>query len=443
MRFDETVDILRKNGIAGAGGAGFPSYAKLSRKADTIILNCAECEPLFKQHRQLLEKYAFEIVSMLDELTETVGAKEFIVAVKKVYKKTVEATSAVLLDFPKGRIFLLDEIYPAGDEVITVYETTKKRVPPGGIPIDVGVIVYNVETVFNMYKAIKLSEPVMYKYVTVAGEVRNPMVIKAPIGMKFEELAGLCGGVTTENPVYINGGPMTGRLAFGSDVVTKTTNGVLVMPENHYIVQRRMQRTSVSIKRAMSTCCQCRTCTDLCPRNLLGHPIEPHAFMAAAAQRTGILSKVMLNTQYCSSCGLCEFYSCPQGLRPGSLVTEYKAGLKANGIKFEKKEKWDNVNPLREYRKVPEQRLKSRLGITKYDKDAPLFEGDFSVKTLRVLLGQSIGASAVAAVTKGQEVKRGSILGKAKENALSLPVFSPCDGIVMSVTEKAVTIKVK
>ena len=144
MRFDETVDILRKNGIAGAGGAGFPSYAKLSRKADTIILNCAECEPLFKQHRQLLEKYAFEIVSMLDELTETVGAKEFIVAVKKVYKKTVEATSAALLDFPKGRIFLLDEIYPAGDEVITVYETTKKRVPPGGIPIDVGVIVYNV-----------------------------------------------------------------------------------------------------------------------------------------------------------------------------------------------------------------------------------------------------------------------------------------------------------
>ena len=96
MQFKETVDILRKNGIAGAGGAGFPSYAKLSEKADTIILNCAECEPLFKLHRQLLEKYAFEIVSMLEVLREAVDAKEFIVAVKASYKKTVEAVKAEL-----------------------------------------------------------------------------------------------------------------------------------------------------------------------------------------------------------------------------------------------------------------------------------------------------------------------------------------------------------
>ena len=147
MHFNETAAILKKNGIAGAGGAGFPSYAKLSEKADTIILNCAECEPLFKQHRQLLEKYAFEIVSMLDELSGVIGAKEFVVAVKESYKGTVEAVKTQLEDFKKGRLVLLDEVYPTGDEVITVYEATKRRVPPGGIPIDVGVIVYNVENI--------------------------------------------------------------------------------------------------------------------------------------------------------------------------------------------------------------------------------------------------------------------------------------------------------
>ncbi len=441
MRFSETVDILRKNGISGAGGAGFPSYAKLSEKADTIILNCAECEPLFKQHRQLLEKYAFEILDMLNELSEAVGASEFIVAVKRSYKDTVNAVNEEISAFKKGRVVLLGEVYPAGDEVITVYEATKRRVPPGGIPIDVGVIVYNVETVFNMYKAVKLSEPVMFKYITVAGEVKNPAVLKVPIGMKFEDLVGFCGGLTVENPVYISGGPMTGRLASGKDVVTKTTNGVLVMPEEHYIVKRRTQRSSVRIKRAMSSCCQCRTCTDLCPRYLLGQPVNPHAFMAAAAKRKGIVPKTMIDTQYCSLCGLCEFYSCPQGLNPRSLIADFKSGLKENGIKPEKKTKWNDVHPLREYRKIPEKRIKARLDLAKYDVKAPFSEEDLKVGKLKILMSQSIGAPSIPVVKKGQAIKKRDLVGKAAENALSLPVFSPVDGTVMSVTDNTVVIQ--
>lgn len=441
MRFDETVDILRKHGIAGAGGAGFPSYAKLSEKAETIILNCAECEPLFKQHRQLLEKYAFEIVSMLDELASSVGAKEFIIAIKESYTETVEAVNLWIKDFKKGRVVLLKEVYPAGDEVITVYETTGKKVPPGGIPIDVGVIVYNVETVFNMYKAVHLSESVIYKYVTVAGCVKNPMVVKVPIGMMFEDVVRLCGEITEEDIVYISGGPMTGNIASGKDVVTKTTNGILVMPKEHYIVQKRMQKTSVSIKRAMSSCCQCRTCTDLCPRYLLGYPVYPHGFMAAAAQRMGINTKMMLDTVYCSSCGVCELYSCPQGLNPRTLITEYKKGLRENGIKIEKKSEWDSPHTLREYRMIPETRLIKRLGLSEYDTKTPLVEDEIKPSLLRVLMSQSIGAPAVPVVKKGQKVKKGELLGEAVENALSLNVCCPADGVIQSVTDNLVVIK--
>lgn len=440
MQFEETVDILKKSGICGAGGAGFPSYAKLNKKAEVIILNCAECEPLFRQHRLLLEKYAYEILKMLEELRCAMEAKEFVVAVKGSYKGAVEAVSACLKDFKFGRIGLLRDVYPEGDEVITIYETTKKVVPPGGLPIDVGAVVFNVETVYNMYKAAFSGEPVMYKYITVAGEVKNPKALRVPLGMEFSEAVKLCGGETCDNAVYICGGPMTGRIASKGEFVTKTTNGILVMPENHYIVQKRKQRAAVSVKRAMSCCCQCRTCTDLCPRNLLGHPINPHSFMAVASHKKGIDTKAVLNTQYCSACGLCEMYSCPQGLNPRSLISACKTELKKNGIKFEKKPEWDNINEYRDERLVPETRLVARLDLERYNKKLELSEEEVKLKKAKIMLSQSIGAPSEPVVKAGQSVKKGELIAKAKEGALSLPLYSPFDGKVDSVTESGIII---
>ena len=442
MQFKETVDILKKYGIAGAGGAGFPSYAKLNEKAETVILNCAECEPLFKQHRQLLEKYAYEILSTLEDLRIAMNADSFIVAVKASYTETVEAVNSYIQDFKNGRVHLLGDFYPAGDEVITIYETTKKVVPPGGLPIDVGAVVFNVETVLNMYNAFNNNEGVVYKYLTVAGEVKKPQALKVPLGMEFSEIIKLCGGETCENPVYISGGPMTGKIASKKDTVTKTTNGILVMPENHYIVQKRIQRASVSIKRAMSSCCQCRTCTDLCSRNLIGHPIKPHAFMAAASYRSSFNTRVILDTAYCSSCGLCEMYSCPQGLNPRSLIQAYKTGLKENGIKFEKKDSFDNVSDFRKHRRVSEKRLTARLGLEKYNVPAPLSEEIPKAKRLRISMSQSIGTPAIPVVKKGQTVKCGELLAEA-QNGLSLPLYSPQDGTVINVNENYVTVESK
>ena len=96
MDMKELSSILQQNGIVGAGGAGFPTYAKLDERAETIILNCAECEPLLRLHRQLLEKHASEIADMFHTIAETVGAKEAIIGIKKAYRKTIEAVSAVI-----------------------------------------------------------------------------------------------------------------------------------------------------------------------------------------------------------------------------------------------------------------------------------------------------------------------------------------------------------
>ena len=162
MKLTELQGILRENGIVGAGGAGFPTYAKLSEKADTIILNCAECEPLLKLHRQVLETHPREIFEALDLISKTVNAKKVYIALKKSYKKTAAAIEPFTEFFKNIEIFRLNDVYPAGDEVILTYEVTGRVVPPGNIPLSVGVTVLNVETVYNVYKALN-GIPVTHK----------------------------------------------------------------------------------------------------------------------------------------------------------------------------------------------------------------------------------------------------------------------------------------
>ena len=271
MDMKELSSILQQNGIVGAGGAGFPTYAKLDERAETIILNCAECEPLLRLHRQLLEKHAAEIAEMFHTIAETVGAKEAIIGIKKAYKKTIEAVNAVIEKYPEMRLGLLDEVYPAGDEVVLIYEVTGKVVRPGGLPIESGVAVFNVETVYNAYRALHENTPVEDKLVSVVAEVENPITLRVPIGTPLDEVVAQAGHVTTPNPVYFVGGPMMGNIGTGAQPVTKTTNAILVLPEDHYIIQKKLKKNSIDMKRAAACCCQCTMCTDLCPRHKSVH----------------------------------------------------------------------------------------------------------------------------------------------------------------------------
>ena len=242
MDMKELSSILQQNGIVGAGGAGFPTYAKLDERAETIILNCAECEPLLRLHRQLLEKYAKEIIDTFHMIGETVGAKEVIIGIKKAYTATIEAVKAVMGQYPEVRLGLLDEVYPAGDEVVLIYETTGKVVRPGGLPIESGVAVFNVETVYNVYRALNEKTPVEDKLVSVVAEVEHPITVRVPIGTPLEEVVALAGGVTTKDAVYFVGGPMMGNIGTGAQPVTKTTNAILVLPKDHHIIQKKLKK---------------------------------------------------------------------------------------------------------------------------------------------------------------------------------------------------------
>ena len=439
MDMKELSSIMQKNGIVGAGGAGFPTYAKLNTNARTLILNCAECEPLLRLHRQLLEKYALEIVDTFHMIGEAVGAKELVIGIKKAYTKTIDALNHVIDSYPEVRLGLLDEVYPAGDEVVLIYEVTGKVVRPGGLPIECGVAVFNVETVYNVFRAIKQNIPVIDKVVSIVAEVENPVTVRVPLGTSIEETVRLAGANTTKNAVYFIGGPMMGRIGSGVEPVTKTTNAVLVLPEDHLVIQKNRKNTSIDLKRAAASCCQCSMCTDLCPRNRLGHPIEPHLFMRAATCKDIQEPNIFINTLFCSSCGLCEMYSSMQGLSPRSLITEYKNGLRANGIRPPQVTARP-VGSERAYRKAPMERLMARLDLVKYNKDAPLDETKPAVKKVMIMLNQHIGAPASPIVKENDVVKAGQMIA-VPAKGLSVAIHASIDGTVTKVADKFIIIE--
>ena len=438
MKLDELKSLIKDSGIAGAGGAGFPAYAKLSDKANTVILNCAECEPLFRLHRQLLKRYSFEIISTLDKICECIGAKEFHIAMKRTYKTTAEAVERDIAPFKKGKVDYLYEVYPAGDELVLIYDVTGKTVPAGGLPIDVGVIVYNVETVLNIYRALN-GEKVTHKYVTVGGAVKNPQTYRVPIGTPLSYLVELSGGVTEKNTMIHSGGPMTGKLALPSETVTKTTNGILILPEDNPVIMNRRQNVRVLKRRTMSACCQCQMCTDMCPRHLLGYPIEPHRFMRGVKNDDATDTQAFLNTQYCSQCGICEMVACKQGLNPRTLIGAAKQILAKNGIKNTDK---IEATPLyeRKMRRLTTSRLRQKLDLEKYNNPSLLTDEEVKVDRLYISLRQNIGAPSVAAVADGDNVKAGEIIANAPENALGLPIHSPVDGKVLKVSDDTIII---
>ena len=438
MKLSELQGILKENGIVGAGGAGFPTYAKLSEKADTVILNCAECEPLLKLHRQVLETHPQEIFEALQIISKTVNAKRVCVALKKSYTATANAIKPFVEFFENIEICLLDDVYPAGDEVILTYEVTGRIVPPGDIPLSVGVMVLNVETVYNLYRAMN-GRPVTRKYVTIAGEVENPVTVRVPIGVTVGEIIKLAGNITTEDPAFIIGGPMMGSLGSKANIVTKTTNAVLVLPSSHSLIRRRQSKTFIDMKRAMAACCQCSYCTSLCSRNLLGHPINPSEFMRVASNSITNDAAPYINAMYCSGCGLCEQYSCVQNLSPRMLLAACKLELRKAGIKPQPPPE-PVVNPDRPLRQVPMSRLTSRIGLKKYNKSAPIIEAVPDFKKVTVLLSQHVGNPSVPIVKKGDEVHEKQLIANAGEG-LSVALHSPVNGVVTAVGKTAIIIE--
>ncbi|MFZ5975889.1 MAG: 4Fe-4S dicluster domain-containing protein [Bacillota bacterium] len=435
------IELVRECGVVGAGGAGFPTHVKLAGEAEYIIVNAAECEPLLRVDQQLLVEYTDEILSALVAVVGVLRAQKGIVAIKGKHKAAVTCLESALPRFNGVEVFQLEDFYPAGDEQVTVYEVLKRIVPEGGIPIHVQVVVLNVETLLNINNAIK-NVPVTEKYLTVTGAVNQPVTVKVPIGISAMEAVGLAGGPAVREFAMIEGGPMMGKLIYHeSAVVTKTTKGYIVLPSDHRLIESKGKPMERMLRDARIACCHCSLCSEVCPRNLLGHRLRPDRLMRMASYTRGFETDPSMDEALiCSECGLCE-RACIMGLQPWKLNNYLKGRLGAAGIRRTDNRMPERASQFREFKKFPVKKLVGQLALSQYDVDAPLKEdGAERFTRLRIALRQHIGAPAQPVVSVGDMIERNELIGDIPDGKLGVKIHSGIAGKVTSIDENFIEI---
>ncbi|MBC7250219.1 MAG: SLBB domain-containing protein [Anaerolineae bacterium] len=442
-RIAEKVKVA---GVVGAGGAGFPTHVKIAARVDTVIANGAECEPLLHCDQHLMATYPDEVVAGLRLVMQASGARQGFIALKRKYRTATAALQATLKRQGADNIhfYHLENYYPAGDEFVLVYDVTGRMVPETGLPLHVGCIVQNVGTLVNIARA-QQDKPVTHRLLTVTGEVSQPKTLQVPIGTPIGQVIQWAGGATFEDftSSIVLGGPMMGRLARSLDEpVTKTTSGIIVLPPDNATVRALSRPLGSWVKRGRSTCDQCRDCTDLCPRYLLGHDLEPHKIMRTINYGLTALPFNVTAAVLCCECRLCEAYACPLELSPCAYYKEVKKQLAAQGWRNDIHKRTDlTPHPFREFRRVPTQRLTARLGLTKYAGfECPLDPGTYQPQRVVIPLRQHIGASARAVVRAGDRVSVGDLIGEIPEGKLGARVHASISGTVQEVTSEEVVI---
>jgi Na+-translocating ferredoxin:NAD+ oxidoreductase RnfC subunit len=442
MSDKELLNKIREAGVIGAGGGGFPAFKKLQAKVGHIIANGVECEPLLYKDREVMLREPGRLMHGLEIVRELTGASEVTIAIKEKNKDVADKLSPLAKKHGYN-IFITKNVYPAGDEYILVYDITGKRIPPNGIPLMVGCLVNNVETLVNLSYAYE-GKPVTDKFITITGAVKNPLTTCVPVGISMQDCIDLAGGAAINDPVVLTGGVMMGGVETDfSQPVTKTLGGLIILPSDHTLVVRKSAPQTVYNKTGHSACDQCSFCTQLCPRYILGYPIQPHLVMRGL-QMTG-QAKDLLDpwAASCCECNICTLFACPEKLDPKNICADTKVKLRTGNGGFTKEqtaEAFRDVHPAREGREIPISSLYRRLGLTPYDRTAEYKSFDLRVSELLIPVRYSFGNGARAIVKPGSKVRAGEIIASADDNDLSVPVHSGMDGTVKSVSDSGILI---
>lgn len=306
MTPEELMAVIREAGIAGMGGATFPTHVKLSSgigKVDTIIVNVSECESYIVADDRLCREYPAAVVSGLEVVMKVLNLKKAHIAVEDNKPEAIEAlrnaaTEGITVDVLSAR-------YPQGAEKQLIYAITGREVPSGGLPAAVGCAVFNAATCKAIHDAVYLGMPLVRRVVTVSGDiVMEPRNLMVPIGTSFNDLMEAVG--TSENPYKVlSGGPMMGASQYDLSVpVGKGTNAVTILGRRNRYLSENFH------------CIHCGRCIDACPMHLM--PV-----MMYRAVQTGTVEDMKAqNIMDCIECGCCA-YACP-GCIP--LVLAFRAG---------------------------------------------------------------------------------------------------------------------
>ncbi len=435
----ELKAILQNSGIVGAGGAGFPSYMKLADGADILCINCAECEPLMYTDYMLMQEEMAKIVEGSQIVMEATGIKHTYVAIKEHRAHMLGYSNDQVLGKDVS-VKLLPNVYPMGDEINLIYESTGRIIRPGNLPITSGVIVLNGETVYNIRQAVKEDKPVTEKWVTFGGDLPERFMVKVPVGMRVAEILKMLGIVIKDSHSAIDGGPSMGKIIDpGKAVITKTTKSILIIPNTARCIRNKQISMNDMLRRAASACCGCTRCTEMCPRHSLGYPIEPHKMIRAALNSVvADHPELVATASLCCSCGVCAEVCC-QEISPKDVILDLKGILAKNKVRFVA----DRDYPMssdRPYRMIQSARWEDILGVHKYDIVPKYIPKTLNANRVEIAMSQHIGAPSVPAVSVGDTVSEGQIIANAGAG-LSVPQHASISGRIVSVDPTKIVIE--
>ena len=439
MDLQQLKKCIHDSGCVGAGGAGFPAAFKLAEGADSLIINAAECEPLLYTDFSILQRHLAEVCDGAEQVVAATGIRQAYLGVENHTAARLNLSDKQKLS-PHVQVAVLPDVYPMGDEIILIYQVLRRVVQPGCLPITQGAIVLNVETLLNISRAAQNGDAVTQKWVTINGKVREPMVVKVPVGTPVKELFDAFGVTVPDGYVVLDGGPAMGSIIDPETaVVKKTTKGLLVLPRDiPAIISKLTENRAVNV-RATSNCCQCTMCTDMCPRALLGYPLEPHKIVRTPLSAVEAEPEKFTAANVCCNCGICELTACTQGISPRRVYAQVKGILAKNHLRY-MGHKEAVVHPDRDGRLLPRTRFMQRLGVSPFDGHPVYRDTSFSPKTITLPMHQHVGAPATACVKVGDRVTVGQLVAQAAEG-ISANIHSSVNGTVTAVSAGSVQIR--
>ena len=316
---EEIVDVIRRAGISGMGGATFPTWAKLSGaigKVNRLIINCAECEPFITVNHRLMLEHPEELVGGAKILLRALGLPSGDIAIEDNKLNAADRVAAEIGESPLLNVRLMRTKYPQGDERQLIFALTGREVPEGKLPADVGCVVFNAETCSAIYRAFAEGMPLIERCVTVDGDcVREPKNLRVPLGTPVRSLIEFCGGLVRTPFKLINGGPMMGAATWDFDApVTKGTSAILVFSEEFAAMKDDF------------ACIRCGRCVKNCPMHLM--PV----YLAQYAMAGNYDETAKLHVMSCVECGTCS-YNCPGNVPIVQYIRVAKGAVRSKGKK--------------------------------------------------------------------------------------------------------------
>jgi electron transport complex protein RnfC len=292
------IKAIRESGVVGLGGAGFPTHVKLSpppgKVIDVLIINGAECEPyITSDYREMIEN-TDDIIEGIKILMNITGAQKAYIGIESNKPEALKLFSKKAESSGNFEVVPLKTRYPQGAEKQLIFAATKRKVPAGGLPSDIGILVQNINTVSFIARYFKTGMPLIYKRITVDGSaVKSPSNVQVPIGTQLKDIFEFCGGFTENPEKIIMGGPMMGVSQFSLETsVLKQTNAILALNSKDAALPEE------------SVCIRCGRCVFTCPMNLMPLYINASVMLNdyEGAKQYGVMD--------CIECGCCS-YVCP------------------------------------------------------------------------------------------------------------------------------------